>query len=537
VRLYLRQSTHEELVKLGRVANSKSALDYVYPRALSSTARKWEDASTSDIRALLLTVTADQANVREALLQSKPEISLRPVVTRRKPMRETLRDYFHGEDGASLLHVMDEFGIHTPAELRASSVKARSALGLPGYLRELTKRPVDGTEDRKLRLLYNAGLRMPQEYLERLHAVYEWVIAKQDARDRQVAIWEPWLQPGRRVTLILSGLIDKKSRETREALRWGEHSVSDIAEEESEANVDDDDNDDEEEVPRHAFLKGTVVAYYPSSSASESSMSASSVSVSSTSSSPTAPPRSIEINYRFAECQVLLDANQFPWFPKSRRPGAKDRKVMFVSESADDKRGVAWRVNQGTLEDTPFSSVSWEARKVEDEKKKKGNETVANYLLGFQSTQARLSIAVPDDLTSNLIQGLAERGAHVLVKREYSTLVFNNRTTSYAEGHILRAIRVAGRTEGLEVWADGHVLQFQSCRIRTPTSPFCVRSIIEDLVATRSDYTTDTQRASVTYSLQLVGSLRATLQRLEAELHKPFHSYQSLIDLVGEMLL
>ena len=185
----------------------------------------WKDKTSAEILGLLLVAAEINGTFRLELSSRFPDVVLQRHVTRHQPSSKALATYFPGEEGAAVLAILNENDIETVEQLRtaysdivekldlawnarmAGSPYVAEKLNLAWHARmagstsAAVGREPNGPADRVLHMLYEAQMTLPIQLVQRHHAVFEWAIAKRNARDTEVALWRPWLQPGKRVTV------------------------------------------------------------------------------------------------------------------------------------------------------------------------------------------------------------------------------------------------------------------------------------------------------------------------------------------------
>jgi hypothetical protein len=513
IRRYLRGATYPEVRALVNEAIADASVTELYAavrKNKKSTDLHWPGLDAAEISALLIGAAEEYAAIQSRL------VSVRPSTLSRPPERPTpvkaLANYFPGKEGATVLAQLNRFDIHTHGQLRAMSRKVRLALEeeeSPVYedvLNGFEKLEVDGSEDRRMRLLYEAGAPTSLPRLARYHAVYEWLVAKQNVRDTEVASWAPSLKPGLRVTVRTTYTVEDTSaaaaaRRRRQKSRW--------------PNSGGAAADGDTRLRRIVRFVGTVRSFHPRSS--------------STSSSNTVP----------ASCVVLLDADQF------RRPqlAEEQRRLTFVSRSPDDVKGVERYLAEHLVAfkpDAPFAHITWGVSNTQD---------LVPLLRGIHKTAlpGDAYIETPDGMVAGLIRALAVPGERIRVSRSIfiPILVLSDGegglpfdiVASTVEGRVLGGTRsrgLKGPIEGLKLWVDGHIVDFA-----LPCAPAtnCNGLEIENLVGERTESPDTLAQAHVSYSFSPVATLRAQLQRVAIELPPKLGDYAPLTDLVLDMLL
>jgi hypothetical protein len=494
---------------------------------------RWSEQPKTEILALLLSAAENNPSLREELVKAE-SIPLKSYVVRRKPTIP-FREYFRGQGGTHVLSVLDKLEIHTREELRLST-ESSGVIRLQLDLKpapDLNDRVVDGIEDRRLRMLYEAGAYLPSACLARLHAVYEWAIANKDARDTDVATWKPWLQPGRRVTVKMSRAFHGNIRYT-EPINMRYEEVHWIA---GSTNY----HDANRRLISHVLLKGTVISYQPqrravstaplrSSSSSSSSSSLLATQTAPFNSDETAPLNSHETapfnSDDMPSCVVRLDRDQFRWLMSNPHPTDEQLLLEFVSKSQDaikdvglymETRRDCWYESADPL----FAPVSWNVKNAED---------VVLVLSGGKPGMTEthgMCIQTPSDMIYKCVSALAHRGDRISVLRH----VILHEATTEVEARVLRATHDDdGKVDGMQVWVDGHVV-ILSLIAHSDTAD------IEYLVGRYKESSGTRVAWTITYKAHLVGSLRAQIQRLHKDLPAMLDNYAPLADLVADMLL
>jgi hypothetical protein len=543
LRTHLRRLKHHELVQFldERHTNLAGTFRQKFDEMCRNAGiTSWNAGITHQMVGILTRLGETDPNVRRVMLAQRPDIVL-PSHTTRRPSKPAphlaFEAHFPGAYGRVVAtRLVEHYKIDTVEALCGAPSPTLDAIlsDLVGDVRSLEDKdtPVDGERDRVLRALYELGVELPRAYLMRYHGVYEWEVVRENAHATELLAWQPWLQPGRRISIRYRlrqkapGLARRGSR-----LTPSEHKRHGYLQ------------------PRvltqhgHIFLRltGTVTEYREAMAEAPPTARH---SLSSTARTTRSPPSEHEAPARTARapvCTVLLDGNQLPWLSLPTELHQPKKTLTFAfgrtKRSRDEK--VAAVVFQHSVHATPSDPCEplvWEAALDEYER-----TTYLGPLAALYACDG-LALEVPRSMNTALLAALPERGQHIAVER--TAHIDGVALGATVEACVLRCHHKDNDKDGVktlvdaadiyvEAWTDGHILKFVPASVSERDHKSCRPEV---LVAQRIDSPNTGAAFTVCYQMPLVRSLRAQLERLKLALPRAL-DVQSLNDLVLQMLL
>jgi hypothetical protein len=494
VNTYLRRLTRHRLIELIDATDLVALVSQRFRtlNARDSLASAWRDAPAEELVNILLEAVetnVSRKKIRADILAQGPPIALPSYVTRKlvAPLPDSPLTLYLPIEIATRL---EDKGVDTVAALRVLSIERRKALMDVGRL-DTAKAPVNGELDHILRKLYELGVALTPREVWRYHAVYEWAIAKQDAKDTEIAIWRPWLQPGQRVNVRLhfSGPTDDQQPIAR---AWREHAGW----------------------SQGGRLTGTVLTYRDATTTSHASP-------------PTSP-----------QCVILLDADQFPWLTADRTKKARPTKLARTVTCVGDVKGGAQTVYEYMRKFSGKRETSVRFRRLKWTTIESRAEWIRREQLTGIAAPGSICVEAPRAMVDELMLSLAIRGERVLARCRTDFETYNTGTylDHYSEARVLRGGTTEAGETYLQVWVDGYIIAFV---LQWQDSDLSRNLCVIPSIASRTRFESRGIRLHIatSYRISLVGSLRAQVRRLETNMPPKIAAHNDLANLVTSMLL